>query len=1163
MLCPSCDQDNPEDSTFCGDCGASLAAEQSCPSCGKANPSGLKFCRACGAGMAEPAKPAAAPEPRSYTPRHLAEKILRDRATLEGERRTVTALFADAIGFTPISERLDEEEVYDLMQGCLGRMMDAVHRYEGTVTQFRGDGVMALFGAPIAHEDAARRAVAAALEMQKSLDEYATEVKQRHPIECRFRVGLNTGPVVVGKISDNLDMDYTALGDTVNLASRMEELAEPGTVYLSEDTYRAVQDYFECESLGALTVKGKAEPVVAYRVVRETAVRTRFEAAAERGLTPFVGRDQEQTVLRGYLEQAKRGQGQVVFVSGEAGIGKSRLLLEFRRSTLDEGVTWLEGHCSSYGKNIPYLPVIDILKREFDVQEGDDDAAIIGKVDEGAADWDETARATVSYLKYLLNVDPGDAAVTAMDPLERRAGIFDGLRALLLQESQRRPLVMVVEDLHWIDEKSEEALAALVDVVASAPVLLVLTYRPGYAHSLGDRSYFSRLALGHLPPEESAAMAERVLQVATLPEQLREVITGKAEGNPFYIEEVTKSLVEAGVLRKSNGSYSLERPAEQVRVPDTIQEVILSRIDRLERRAKEAIQLASVIGREFTVRLLDRISDVEAKLDDLLGELKSLELIYEKTYFPELSYMFKHALTHDVAYSTLLLERRKALHSIVAAAIEELYADRLTEHYEALAHHYYEGQEWEKALDYLVRAGEKAAAAFANQDALAYYDRALRACDHMSDVPVETLMGIYGGKAGVSLTINDWTAVVTNYGHLRELAGGAGNRAVEGLALGGVAFGHVWTHEFDLAEAAAHEALSLADDINDDAIRAGAFFVIGFLDNLRGNLAPARQRMTEAIRLSQETGQPAYEVFGHWFQSLNHSWRGLYEQAHRIAEEAVAAGEQHHVTFPLLINKWAQALAFASHGRYDDAIAALRDTIAMCERMGDNSVQSRAWNTLGWVHGELCDWEKGIEFNQKGLDLALVLGDPEITINAQINLADYAFATGEREQARRELDELYASLPQRQEWMKWRYSQHIMHSLGEVLLAAGETERALALADECLTLAESTETRKNVVKGRRLRGQALLAQGKLAEAEEEFATALEVAKEIGNPPQLWKTHAALGDLRQAQDRPDDARKAYRDALAVIEGVAGGLEDESLRETFLTSEHVQGIRAHSR
>ena len=336
----------------------------------------------------------------------------------------------------------------------------------------------------------------------------------------------------------------------------------------------------------------------------------------------------------------------------------------------------------------------------------------------GSPGWKEETRATAPYLKYLLSVDPGDERVQGMDPMERRAGILDGLRALVLEESRRRPLVIVVEDLHWVDEKSNEALAALVDVVASAPVLLILTFRPGYSHSLGERTYYSRLALNHLPPEESAAMAERVLAGVPLPKQVHQLITSKGEGNPFYIEEVTKSLVESGVLRQTNGSYTLDRPIEEIRVPDTIQEVILSRIDRLEREAKEAIQLASVIGREFTVRLLDRISDIETKLDDLLSNLKTLELIYEKGYFPELSYMFKHALTHDVAYSTLLIERRRALHRLIGAAIEELYADRLAEQYEALAHHFSEGQDWEKALEYLEKAGDKAVAAFANQDAL-------------------------------------------------------------------------------------------------------------------------------------------------------------------------------------------------------------------------------------------------------------------------------------------------------------------------------------------------------------------------------------------------------------------------------------------------------------
>ncbi|KKK91994.1 hypothetical protein LCGC14_2707370, partial [marine sediment metagenome] len=391
---------------------------------------------------------------------------------------------------------------------------------------------------------------------------------------------------------------------------------------------------------------------------------------------------------------------------------------------------------------------------------------------------------------------------------------------------------------HWIDEKSEEALAALVDVVASAPVLLVLSYRPGYAHSLGERTYYSRLALGHLPPEESAAMAERVLQVATLPQQLEELITTKAEGNPFYIEEVTKSLVEAGVLRKTNGSYSLERPAEQVRVPDTIQEVILSRIDRLERRAREAIQLASVIGREFTVRLLDRISDVEAKLDDLLGELKSLELIYEKTYFPELSYMFKHALTHDVAYSTLLLERRKALHRIVAAAIEELYADRLPEHYEALAHHYYEGQEWEKALDYLVKAGDKAAAAYANQDALDYYARALEVCERLGDTALETAASAAQSRGFVNFTIGDLPGAIADFERMLSAARGLGDRRLEGMALAYRGMSEAWNHDFEAAEETLRSALAVGDEGFDD-VRLSASLWLGFIFGALGRLADA------------------------------------------------------------------------------------------------------------------------------------------------------------------------------------------------------------------------------------------------------------------------------------------------------------------------------------
>ena len=945
MFCPSCGCDNRPGRKFCADCGAELRL--ACGACGSSNEPGERFCGECGNRLGDSFATVPVPQPRSYTPEHLAKRILRERTTLEGERRTVTVLFADASGFTPISERLDAEEVYALMQGCLGQMMDAVHRYEGTVTQFLGDGIMALFGAPIAHEDSPRRAVAAALEMQRSLEEYAADVKRRHPIECHFRVGLNTGPVVVGRISDDLDMEYTAIGDTVNLAARMQQAAEPGSVYISENTYRPVRDYFDCESLGALIVKGKAEPMASYRAVREKPVRTRFEAATERGLTPFVGRNQELTVLKGYLEQARRGQGQVVFVSGEAGIGKSRLLLEFNRLMSDEHVTWLEGQCISYGKNIPYLPIIDILKRNFGVEEGDNDAAIIERVEAGTSGWDEATRATVPYLRYLLSIHPGDPTVVVMDPMERRAGIFDSLRALILEESRRGPLVVVVEDLHWVDEKSEEALAALVDVVATVPVLLLLSYRPGYAHSLGERTYYSRLALGSLPVDESAAMVEGVLQASALPRQLQQLITGKAEGNPFYIEEVTKSLVESGAVSKSDGAYSLAHPIESVRVPDTIQEVILSRIDRLEGEAKECLQLASVIGREFAARLLGRISDVKTRLEDLLDDLKVLEFIHQKTYFPELSYMFKHALTHDVAYSTLLKDRRKALHRIIGYAIEELYADRLPEHYETLAHHYCEGEDWPKALDYLAKAGDKASAAYANQGALGYYARALEVCETLGDTVLDRAVSISQKRALVNFTINEFQAGIADLQRMLAAAHSTGDQAAEGFALAFRGLFEFYDHDFERARATLERAIDYGDQIGNTDVeflaRVLQFLTLRVFNHHRD----AEIHRIEADRLALDTSVPFGLGLLGFASSLSSNWGGNFQEAMQNALRwRDVVGDANLLIIALHID-WAHALTLGGKGDYDEALSSLDEIVATCERIGEVAVRARSTHWAG------------------------------------------------------------------------------------------------------------------------------------------------------------------------------------------------------------------------
>jgi len=1071
-------------------------------------------------------------------------------------------LFADATGFTSMSEHLDEEQVYSLMQGCLERMMEAVHHYEGTITQFLGDGVMALFGAPIAHEDSARRAVAAALEMQISLNEYVTNVKLDHPIEVRFRVGLNTGPVVVGSINDNLDMDYTALGDTVNLAARMEQVAEPGSVYLSESTYHLVRSYFELQSLGALKVKGKAEPVVAYRVEREKSGGTRFKAAAEHGLTPYVGRDHELTVLRGYLERAKQGQGQVVFISGVAGIGKSRLLHEFQRSSLDEGVTLMEGHCISYGRIIPYLPLIDIIKRNFGVEEADNDAHIIRRVDESTAGWEKSAQATVPYLKFLLNVDPGDPTVAVMDPMERRAGILDSLRALLLQESRNRPLLVIVEDLHWIDKNSTDALTALVDMIGSLPVLMVLSYRPSFTHSLGERSYYNRLALSHLARGESEVLAEGVLQATSLPQQVKQLITSKAEGNPFFIEEVTKSLLESGVMRKTNGTYSVESPIEEVRVPDTIQEVILSRIDRLERHAKEALQLASVIGREFTARLLDRISDIETQLDETLVELKLLELIYQKDYFPELSYMFKHALTHDVAYNTLLLERRKVLHCFIGAAIEELYADRLSENYEALAHHYYEGEDWAKALDYQVQAGDKAAASYANQDALDYYAQALEVCAKLGAPALETAASVAQRRGFLNITIGEWQGAIANFNQMQDAARSMGDRRLEGMGLAARLIPEFWNHTPEMSEETFRAAMAVADEGFDDV---RLFASLGFANSLfcYGHIEEAQTLLQTVEDLVDKIDHPISQGTWSYIGILTHATFGRFDEALAHRERWRSVVDKGSL-LDLLLSKWVEALARGGKGEYQEAIALLQDIIDTSERIGEVMVWVRTLNSMGWIYVELHNHKRAMEWHTRAVKAALEIDtlDPEIEYNAILNLADTLIALNRLDEAEvhfRKVEQTVRNPRPQDRFALWAYSQHFFHSYGELWLARGNIEKALAYADECIQLSESTGRKKNIVKGRRLQGQAFLAQGKLEEAEREISTALEVAKEIGNPPQLWKTHAALGDLRQAQGQVEARRKTYRDALAVIDGVAASLTDKSLRKTFLNSDHVQGIR----
>jgi class 3 adenylate cyclase/tetratricopeptide (TPR) repeat protein len=731
MPCPRCQHENPPGVKFCGECGARL--DVACPACGAANPPGNKFCHECGAALAA-AQPAAppAPSPQSYTPQHLAERILTSRGTLEGERKQVTVLFADLKGSMELLADRDPEEARRLLDPVLERMMDAVHRYEGTVNQVMGDGIMALFGAPLAHEDHAVRACYAALCMQDAVKEYADEVWRAESVRLQVRVGLNSGEVVVRSIGSDLRMDYTAVGQTTHLAARMEQLASPGSILLAPDTLQLAEGYVQVKTLGPVQVRGLSEPVEVYELVGAGTARSRLQAAAARGLTKFVGREAELETLRQSLERAGGGQGQVVALVGEPGVGKSRLVWEFTHSHRTQGWLVLAGGSVSYGKATSYLPVIDLLRLYFQIEAADDHRRMRQKVLGRVLDLDEALRPALSPLLALLDVPAEDAQWQTLDPAQRRERTFEAVKRLLLRESQEQPLLLVFEDLHWIDAETQALLDSLVESLPAARIMLLVNYRPEYEHAWHRKTYYRELRLDPLPPESADALLAALLGSAPTLEPLQRRLVARTEGNPFFLEESVRALVEQGALVGERGAYRLGRPLDAIQVPVTVQAVLAARLDRLAPEDKRLLQCAAVIGKDVPYPLLQAVAELsEPALRQGLARLQAAEFLYEASLFPELEYTFKHALTHEVAYGSLLQERRRALHGRIMAAIERLYPDRQEERVEQLAHHALRGEMWEQAVTYSRRAGRRAVTRSSYHEAIAHYQQALTALEHL------------------------------------------------------------------------------------------------------------------------------------------------------------------------------------------------------------------------------------------------------------------------------------------------------------------------------------------------------------------------------------------------------------------------------------------------
>jgi class 3 adenylate cyclase/tetratricopeptide (TPR) repeat protein len=670
--------------------------------------------------------------PLAYTPAYLAEKILASRAALEGERKQVTVFFADIKGSTELIEGLDPEEARRLLDPALHIMMEAVHRYEGTVNQVLGDGIMALFGAPVAHEDHAVRACYAALAMQAAMRRYTEEVRQSYGLELQIRVGLNSGEVVVRAIGNDLHMDYSAVGQTTHLAARMEQLATPGSIRLTVATLRLAEGLVQVNALGRFPVKGLADPVEVFDLVGASAIRRRLQASAMRGLTRFVGRQQELAGLQQTLERAAAGHGQVAAIVGEPGVGKSRLVYEFVHSHHMQGWLALESAPVSYGKATPYFPVIDLLKRYGHIEDHDDTRTIRAKITGQVLTLDEALQDTIPALLALLDALPEDHPFLKLDPPQRRQRTLDALKRILLRESQVQPLLLVFEDLHWIDSETQALLNSLVESLPTAQLLLLVNYRPEYQHSWGSKTYYTQLRLDPLPPVSPDELLQALSGDDPSLAPLKPLLIVRTEGNPFFLEESVRTLVETGVLLGERGAYRLTQALPTVQVPATVQAVLAARIDRLPPEEKQLLQTAAVIGTEVPLALLQTIAEVpEEPLRRGLTHLQAAEFLYETRLFPEIEYTFKHALTQQVAYETLLQERRRALHARIVESLEGFAGERVAEQVDRLAYHALRGEVWDKALVYCRQAGEKAMARSASHEAVGSFEQALGALPHL------------------------------------------------------------------------------------------------------------------------------------------------------------------------------------------------------------------------------------------------------------------------------------------------------------------------------------------------------------------------------------------------------------------------------------------------
>jgi len=947
MQCSACKFENREGAKFCKMCGKKL--DLKCPSCGYPRLPENLFCDECGYEFQAAGKqlPVDQASPKIYTPKYLADKILTTRGYIEGERKLVTILAADVSGYTAISEKLDLESVHSIMEGCFKILMAEIHRYEGTINQFLGDGLMAIFGAPVTHEDHAHRTCHAALNINKALETYSEKLLTEYGINFKMRIGLNTGQVVVGGIGDDLRMDYMALGDTTNIAFLLQQRAEAGQILISDKTHGHIQGHFSCERVDNAKLKNRTRPLTYFELQGELEKRSRMEIEAEKdALTQFVNREKEMSMMNDLYSRVKRKKGQVLCFVGDAGRGKSRLIYEFQNRLNQDDVTYLESQCVAYGKNIPYAPVTELLKKNFKVSDKDSPEKIGEVLKKRLQTLDERLLRSMPVLLRLLSVDKGAGIIEEGDPNRTKEMIFEALRILILSGSQVKPIVIVVENLQWIDKTSESFISYLVESIANFPVFLILTHRLGYDYPFRSKSYLRLVSLSRLSDKESKSMIQSLLPKHRLPVNFVRQLLSKAGGNPLYIEEIIKNFIEKQIITKKPEGYSLLKDVKDIAIPETIQEIVLSRVDRLEDYSKKTIQAASVIGREFSLKLLTRKDELKRQLGDCIQELKKLELVSEKSISPEIEYIFKNIVTKDVIYNSLLLKHRKELHKKIARAIETIYKDKSEDYLEMLAFHYMHSDEFAKAVEYLVKAGDKASVVYGNIEAISYYKTAMSLMAAHPGKWDVFLKKAHQGLAALYDLVGDYNQSIEHYSALVKVA-----RPQEEESEYLRKIGMVCEKKGDLDEALSFYKQAMDKiDISESKIEAARISMnIGWLYSRKADFDRATDYNNRALKIFQENkcDDETAQVFnnlaviqefcGHWEEAESYNRKSI-----RLVKQA---GDQRKLASFYI----SAGLLNLKRGALDEAEAYFNKSYILAEAIGNTLGMANASLNLGRV----------------------------------------------------------------------------------------------------------------------------------------------------------------------------------------------------------------------